>query len=88
MEISSTGTDEIRLGAPMQSMGRVATSLPESRTPSPESRFSEEPFSLQPNYGHGKRTRFTNFQCFICVHLWLNSYPGLKRTIEVSKIDN
>ncbi|MEW6619488.1 MAG: hypothetical protein AB1422_09195, partial [bacterium] len=49
---------------------------PESRTPNPESRFSEEPFSLQPNYGHGKRTRFTNFQCFICVHLWLNSYPG------------
>ncbi|MEW6608052.1 MAG: hypothetical protein AB1414_11475 [bacterium] len=30
--------------------------------------------SLEPNYGHGKRTRFTNFQCFIRVHLWLNSY--------------
>ncbi|MEW6609266.1 MAG: hypothetical protein AB1414_17790 [bacterium] len=31
-------------------------------------------FSLEPNYGHGYRTRFTNFQCFIRVHVWLNSY--------------
>ncbi|MEW6606577.1 MAG: hypothetical protein AB1414_03850 [bacterium] len=33
--------------------------------------------SLQPDYGHGKRTQFTNFQCFIRIHLWLNSYNFL-----------
>ncbi|MEW6619550.1 MAG: hypothetical protein AB1422_09520 [bacterium] len=50
MEISSTGTGEIRLKP-------AATSLPESRTPSPESRFSEEPFSLitDRENGHGLR---------------------------------
>ncbi|MEW6607744.1 MAG: hypothetical protein AB1414_09895 [bacterium] len=33
-------------------------------------------FNLEPNYGHGYRTRFTDFQCFIRVHQWLNSYKN------------
>ncbi|MEW6621006.1 MAG: hypothetical protein AB1422_17025 [bacterium] len=30
--------------------------------------------TLEPNYGHGYRTRFTNFSCFIRLYLWQNNY--------------